>query len=184
MQENPFAAPSSPIHATLAEPTHSVGILALEDNKIVCGDSVRLPAICVKTGRSDDLVKVKKKLYWAPKWVGFLILLNLLILLVVYMIVRKQVDVVYYIDRSARSSLRLKNAIGVLLFIAGLVGMIAAAVAEHPAMFVGLIALIVGLSMVVKFGNVLKPVAHKDGIFRLQGFGEEFLRVVGESIPR
>ena len=146
-------------------------------------DEVKFPESCVKTGRVDDLVEVRKKLYWAPTWVWLFILLNLIILAIAYFIARKRIEVVYYIDRNIRTNLRIKLTVGLLLFVAGFVGVIAGGVMDTPPLLLGgIVVVIAGLVMVALYGNAIKPVGHKDGIFRLKGFGGEFLQVVRETV--
>jgi hypothetical protein len=158
----------------------SNGIIDIEDKQIVCRDEVKFPESCVKTGRTENLVEVRKKLYWTPSWVWIFILINVLILAIVYFVTRKPIHVVYYIDRT---NLRIKLTVGVLLFVGGLVGLAAGGMTETSLLVIGgIIALIAGLVMVALYGTTLKPVAHKDGIFRLKGFGDEFLQVVRETI--
>ena len=184
MDENPYAPPESGIKfgEGVGRGT-SDGIIGIEDNKIVCRSEVKFPESCVKTGRVDDLVEVRKKLYWAPSWVWIFILINLIILAIAYFITRKRIEVVYYIDRNIRTNLRINATVGVLLFVGGFVGVIAGGVMETPLLLIGgIIAVIAGLVMVAIYGNTIKPVAHKDGIFRLKGFGDEFLQVVRETV--
>ena len=52
---------------------------------VLCGDTVILPAVCIQTGRTADLVRQSTILKWRPRWLGRLWLLLLLLLLVLFL---------------------------------------------------------------------------------------------------
>ena len=45
----------------------------------MCGTSVALPAICVLTGETVDVVLVRKTVTWIPKWIYITLLAGVLI---------------------------------------------------------------------------------------------------------
>ncbi len=93
---NPYSAPATQPDsgATGDGQVRCVGDL------LVIPKGTKLPGICLFTGTEDGGVFETKKLSWAPPWVFIFILFNILILLVVYLIVRKQGELTFYTDAS------------------------------------------------------------------------------------
>ncbi len=80
------------------------------DTLIVKTNAV-LPARCIKTNETLELQTKSVTKYYFPNWVYVLILINLLILLIVYMIVRKPVVVTYSIGKTARTKIWIKAGV-------------------------------------------------------------------------
>ena len=159
----------------------SPDVFYVDGDQIRCGPTVRLPPICVKTGETEDLVEVRKTLAHAPGWIYLLLLLNLCVLLVVYLIVKKSCNVTYYMKREVRNKYRLYNVSAVLCLIAA-VGLFIGLVdsvdngGAHPAlMLVPLVLLLTGLVLLVLGSQLLTIARHVDGQqFWLKGFGQGF----------
>ena len=84
---NPYQAPTAPI---LSGPGIADSTEAWRDgNLLVTRRKATLPPYCVKCAAPLDRPLKKKRMEWAPPWIYLLLLLNILILLVVYLIVRK-----------------------------------------------------------------------------------------------
>ncbi len=56
------------------------------------GSRFDLPEVCVVTGERLGLEWHKREFVWTPPWVFVLVLLNVLILVIVAMVVRKKVN--------------------------------------------------------------------------------------------
>ena len=90
----------------------------------------------VYTGKVGDNIYVKKTLTYAPPWVLILCLFNLLIGAIIYLIVRKQGKIGYYVSAEARAA-RFKLAlINWGIFLAGIGAIALAVVLENNAIAV------------------------------------------------
>ena len=122
-EENPYAPPSAP---PLPQ-SHGPGGASLADfrregNKLVVTKGARLPDICLVTGEPTAPEQRRaRRLYWTPSWVIALILVNLLVLIVVALLVRKSAMVTYSLSPEATRRLRMGKLLGSVLFIGGLV---------------------------------------------------------------
>lgn len=178
-EENPYAAPESvsgfaPAPAMSGFPTDRFYV---DGNLIMCGTPVALPAICVITGETEDVVLVKKTVTWVPKWIYITLLAGVLILLIVYLIVRKECKTSYYLSRRLRNRKRWMIFGGVVGFFGGFGLMIAGADSQVPEILVpvGLISLIGSLVLLVLGQPPVKAERHENGVkFWLKGFKQPF----------
>ena len=178
-EENPYAAPESvsgfaPALAISGFPTDRFYV---DGNLIMCGTPVALPAICVVTGETEDVVLVKKTVTWVPKWIYITLLAGVLILLIVYLIVRKECKTSYYLSRRLRNRKRWMIFGGVVGFFGGFGLMIAGADSQVPEILVpvGLISLIGSLVLLVLGQPPVKAERHENGVkFWLKGFKQPF----------
>lgn len=178
-EENPYAAPESvsgfaPALAMSGFPTDRFYV---DGNLIMCGTPVALPAICVITGETEDVVLVKKTVTWVPKWIYITLLAGVLILLIVYLIVRKECKTSYYLSRRLRNRKRWMIFGGVVGFFGGFGLMIAGADSQVPEILVpvGLISLIGSLVLLVLGQPPVKAERHENGVkFWLKGFKQPF----------
>jgi hypothetical protein len=201
MSDSGFVDESNPYAVSPPESSNSAGSMGdgklpkrdrrfyVEGELIRCGTSVRLPKICIRTGSTEDLVEVNKKLSHSPPILYLLLLLGLLgilIMVVLHLVLRKTCDTTYYMTRSARNGLRIRMAAGLAMFFVSL-----------PLLFVFIFnnsgAILVIAMLVTMFGglilaatsNALKIARHIDGReFWLSGCRQEFfasLRQIYES---
>lgn len=173
--ENPYAAPESV--SGVVESGHPTDRFYVDGNLIVCGTPVALPAICVITGETEDIVLIKKKVTWVPTWIYITLFAGLLILLIVYLVLRKECKTSYYISRRLRNRKRWMIFAGFVGFFGGFALMIAGADSKVPEILVslGIISLISSLVLLVLGQPPIKAVRHENGVkFWLKGFKQPF----------
>ena len=178
-EQNPYAAPESvsgfaPALTTSGFPPDRFYV---DGSLIMCGTPVALPAICVITGETEDVVLVKKTVTWVPKWIYITLLAGVLILLIVYLIVRKECKTSYYLSRRLRNRKRWMIFGGVVGFFGGFGLMIAGADSQVPEILVplGLVSLIGSLVLLVLGQPPVKAERHENGVkFWLKGFKQPF----------
>jgi hypothetical protein len=178
-EENPYAAPESvsdfaPTDAMSGFPTDRFYV---DGNLIMCGKTVVLPAICVITGETEDVVLMKKTVTWAPKWIYITLLVSILVLLVLYFILRKECKTSYYLSRRLRNRKRWMIFGGLVSFFGGFALMIAGADSQVPEIFLplGLISLIGSLVLLILGQPPVKAERHENGVrFWLKGFKQPF----------
>ena len=184
-EENPYAVPESvsglnPYLSAAPMPTDHFYV---DGDLIMCGTPVELPAICVVTGETEDLVLIQKTVAWAPKWIYVTLLAGLLILLIVYLIVRKQCKVSYYMSRRLRNRKRWMVFSGFLCWGILVLSMIAAGNYDLPEIFdlpevfvpMGLIAFITSLVLFVLAQLPVTVARQENGVrFWLKGFKPAF----------
>lgn len=173
--ENPYAAPESVSEVTPSG--YPADRFYVDGNLIMCGTPVALPAICVITGETEDIVLVRKTVTWVPKWIYITLLAGVLILLIVYLVVRKECKTSYYLSRRIRNRKRWMIFGGIVGFFGGFVLMIAGADSQIPEILapLGLISLIGSLVLLILGQPPLKAVRHENGVkFWLKGFRQPF----------
>ena len=151
-EENPYAVPDSAMGGdSVATSQYPTERFYVDGNLIMCGSPVALPAICVVTGETEDIVLIKKTVTWVPKWIYLTLLVSLLVLAIVYLIVRKECKTTYYLSRRLRNRKRWMIFGGFVAFIGGFVVMIAGGDSQIPQVLVplGLVSIIGSLVLFV-----------------------------------
>ncbi len=186
MVENPYQSPL-PIATAVDESSAPVsGDLFYVDGKyIIARSGDMLLPICVKTGRpvgADEMVT--KRFVWAPSWVGLLFLLSPLVLLIVYLAVRKNCKLTYGLSREIKARYRNRIVIKAAVCIGSFAAMFAS-FAGKPSQW-GLIWLVVFLVSLIAcaYGNSPLTVSkHENGEFWFTGASREFLAAVQSYSP-
>lgn len=178
-EENPYAVPESAsgLNPYVSAAPMPADQFYVDGDLIMCGTPVELPAICVVTGETEDLVLIQKTVAWAPKWIYLTLLAGLLILLIVYLIIRKQCKVRYYMSRRLRDRNRWMVFSGFLCWGLLFLSMFAADNYDLPEVFVPL-GLILFVTSLVLFLLAQLPVTvarQEKGVrFWLKGFKPAF----------
>ena len=129
--ENPYQPP-----ATLDLLAPSSTALRIEGKALVVPKGHIFPAICLKTGATDDLKpRERRKFSWHNPKLAFLILLNLLIYALVASICSKRGEVQYQLSRSVARKRRNANLGNWGLFLLAIACFVAGATFEMEALF-------------------------------------------------
>jgi hypothetical protein len=107
---NPYQSPVST--STLAG-----GNFRVDGKCLVVTSGAMLPQICVKTGEPVPHNMLSKRFVWCSPIVGLLIFLSPLVLIVVYLVVRKKCAVTFGLLPSLQKSYRRQRVIKVLAAI-------------------------------------------------------------------
>lgn len=132
-----------------------------------------LPAICVVTGARQGVVFKPVKFSWYPRWIGFLVLFNLLIALIVASVMTKRVKGTLPFTEEAWS-LWKRGQVIMGLSAAATIGLLVAAIAllaSNGSESLGMVALISAVAL---------PVAA--WFFFLRGRGPQVRRIDKERI--
>ncbi len=172
---NPFASPPS-----TGEPVQVVpGAYEIQGERIVGTDKIILPHACVKCGEKlsaeDGSTRRKKDLYRVHPAI-FVLVIQLLIFLIVYLVTRRKCHVEFSICRDCNGKQRM-NIAYCLAALAVFVGMIALmANFENAWLFIGvMVSFVAMLTFAVRAGGPLSVKAYKEGEFQLRGAGPDFL---------
>ena len=175
LEENPYAVPESV--SGLAQSGYPTERFYVDGNLIMCGTPVALPAICVITGETEDVVLMTKTMTWVPKWIYITLFVGVLVLLIVYLLLRKQCKTNFYLSRKLRNRKRWMTFAGLVSLVGGIILVIAGANSEMPGILVslGVISVICALGLLILGQPPLKAVRHENGIkFWLTGFKQPF----------
>ena len=94
--ENPYAPPTT---QDLLAPT--TGLIRIEGKSLVVPKGYIFPAVCLKTGATDDLApRERRKFSWSNPKLALLILINLFIYAIVAAIVSKRGEVQFQLSRN------------------------------------------------------------------------------------
>lgn len=160
----------------------------VDGKHLVVSDRTTLPGYCVKTGLSQQEVEgrtVVKTVSWVSPAIYFLLLLNILVLVVVYFIVRKQCRVTYFISHDARRAVVRNQMIGLGIFVLGIASFIGSLVmadsgsmSEDMAVVLAISSVVIGLAGLVMTALYQSPISikkHRDGQFWLGGLSPAFI---------
>jgi hypothetical protein len=126
---------------------------------VVARNNPVLPQRCVKTNAPVLPEQVnRKKLYWAPSWIALLLLLNVLILLIVYFIVRKGVMLDIPLSGEGRAMVRKNAGIGLGIAALGLALVVTGIAKEAYVILIlpGVVATLVGIIYAAFKGSTLR----------------------------
>lgn len=154
----------------------SIKTVRVEGAYLVVRDGAILPNRCIKTNEPIADLPVTKKLYWASSWIYLLLFANVLVMVVVYLAVRKKCAVTYYISSPARSAHRIRVGVLLALFFVTVPIIIIGFANDQAA--VGIAGLLVNLGSLIAlciFSNLLSVSKYVDGEFWIKGCGKEFL---------
>jgi len=179
---------NNPYDAPVVQPNSS----ATSDGRVRCvGDALvvpkgtTLPDTCLYTGLEGKGAYESKKLSWAPPWVYIFILFNIIVLLIIYLIIRKQGDLTYYVDSSI---VRRRSSLGWTwggVMVAMVVTLVAGIVMETGAVIgIGAVALLVALIiLLVKLPKLKIAKIDKTDIY-LKGVPVEVCdRIIARMYP-
>ncbi len=156
---------------------HEKGNITLLGNKAYADDPMIFPPICIKCGSSQvEEKKFQKKLTYCPSWVYLLFFISILVLLIVYYLVRKQVDVHYYLCPGCWDAHKTKRTINAVMWL-GFLGLLISAIALESGELgiLSLAAFIGGLVTAVLASTPLRVDDYDKPQFLVKGFKEDFV---------
>jgi len=178
---NPFQSPT----ASLETPTRGRGDFPQVDGDcLVVTSGTVLSPVCIITNRPVTEYDLSRKQFtWCTPWVGLLILVNPLVLLLVYLVLRRKCWLTYGLDQRVRRKYRRRILLKVLAVFALLFAVIVAAGWDAvEAMAIALILFLVALVSLCFGNSPLRVVKYRKGVFWMKGASEEYLaslRVAG-----
>lgn len=173
---NPFASPP-----TIGESVKVVpGLYEIQGERILGADKIILPHACVKCGEvlseHDSSTRRKKDLYWVHPAI-FVLVIQMLIFLIVYLVTRKKCRVEYSLCRECNGKQRI-NIVYCVISLAVFIGMIALLVnLENTWIVLGVVFSFVAMvTFAIRANGPLTVKTYKKGEFQLRGACPEFLQ--------
>ncbi len=150
---------------------------------LVARSEVELPGRCVKTNEPVDGKAITKTLSWANPAVSLLVLVNVIVLIIVYMIVRKQCRITFYLSPAVRRRIGIRVLIPLLVMLGG-IGAIVVGIqlSEALPVVVGIAVTLISMITAAMLARPLVIAKAKDGRFWIKGCGREFLASL-EQVP-
>lgn len=183
--DNFYAPPSAPVTDVAAD---SKGLnFEVVAGKLHATSPVILPStLCLTCGSHDEgAEKYEKKIYYAPKWILLTIFLNVFILIILHLVLRKKLEATYSLCRNcvAERSKRVWIATGVT--VAALLGTILSGYLDSMPIFtLSGVTFVVALIATFYFANPsLRAVGHSQGTFTLKGASDEFIAELATCRP-
>lgn len=179
MTDNPYAPPIDIVPAAMSlPPTQDCYHYG---NMLVVRDGTVLPHVCPKTNQetgSDDWRK-QLRITWTPQWVIALILVNILVVIIVALCIRKSGKITYSMSKAARKKVRIARISGSILLALSLALVTSGIIftAEDyagPLIIFGIILIFVALYAFGKHG-MLRAHKFKNGWFLVKGCDPSFL---------
>lgn len=178
MSGNPFEAPLSDLNPETDREASHLGEAWVDGKQLVVRSNTVLPPFCVKTNEPiPESDRIKKTLSWLPPAYAVVLLIGgPLILLIVYLLVRKQCVLTYgvtpAIRRKRRNRILLNCVISLLLFLA--IPLTAPLKSPVP-MVTSLLAFLASIIVLLLTGSLLRITKHRKGEFWISGCSTEFL---------
>ena len=180
MDINPYQSPATDFFSASFE---RCGERPVVDGKyLVVTSGMVLPSVCVRTNQpvgEGDLVR--KSFRWCSPWVLPLILVNPLLLLLAYFILRKKCSLTFGLHPSVRQKYRRRVLFKVAAVFATFFAVLVSAVKGWDAAW--FTSMVLGMSSVValSIGNSpLKAVKYRQGMFWIKGFSPTFRARIGQ----
>ncbi|MCM8531862.1 MAG: hypothetical protein NE330_11925 [Lentisphaeraceae bacterium] len=184
MSDNPYAAPKSSVKS----PSGLAGGVYVEGDLLVCPPNAILPKRCVKTNtdlegkNSSHGKRFKKAMYFCPPWVLLTFLIAGLLTLILYMVLRKKLDISYSLSYEALSKYTGKRNILLVLIGACVIGLFTI---TGEGIIVGLVFAIIFLLILLTFtANHLSIKKFDNGKFYIKGCHQDFLDYITERNER
>ena len=175
MDTNPFQTPETGFDATPA--VRLAGLPRVDGDYLVVASGTVLPPVCVKTNQpvsQRDLVR--KQFDWCSPWVALLLLVNLLVLLIVYFIVRKKCSLTFGLAPRIRRGYRTRMLVKIAIVIALLFAIpLSAALDSSVAIAISVVLFLVGVVSLFIGNSPLRVAKHREGMFWIKGFSPEYL---------
>jgi hypothetical protein len=154
---NPYAPSKASLGARSIAPAAGAEVSVWRDrNIVVMRHDASLPSRCVKCNEPAELPTKVRTVYYAHPTIYLLFLLNFLILLIVYMIVRKKADIDPGLCAQHRQRRILGLTLGWLGFLAGtLLLILGAAGSSMPMAIIGLLLLIGAIVAGMAWGRLV-----------------------------
>ena len=174
---NPYAPPASDVNERKPS-NHSASKLLVDCDWLVVRTGAILPERCVicNADTSDSGKRYEKKLSYVSPFIYILLLVNILILLIVYLVIRKPVSISYSICDYHRMK---KHKFGWLSLGAAALAVTAffcGGIYDFAFLFlIGFILVVTALIYLVLAINGLRPRKHDNGEFWIKGCGPAFL---------
>jgi hypothetical protein len=96
----------------------------IENDLIRCGKSLHFPRACIFTGETDGLESKSATVFYCPIWVFILVPFTFGIATLLYALIRKRCEIVYYVSLRAKRVTNWKRYGGTLLLFLGLLGFV------------------------------------------------------------
>lgn len=177
--QNPFQAPLQGGYNPAGLSAHD-GDFYVREGLLFVRTDTQLPAICVETGEPVEPRDMKTKTFvWTPAWLLILLFLNLLILLLVYLFVKRPCKVTFGLQPDLRAKYRQRILIKCVAIIGSVAILVGAAIIESGAgMLFGILCLFVSLIYLFIGRPKFKIASHNEGVFGFKGCSPEFLRQI------
>jgi hypothetical protein len=172
---NPYA-PSRASLAGASTPTDGTGKVWRDGKTVVTLHDASLPGRCVKCNQPAELPTKVRTVYWVNPFTYLLLFAGFIILLIVYLVIRKKAD----IDPGLCAQHKQRRWIGLTVawlgWIAGLVMLIGGSASDSVVVAIaGLLLIILAIVAGMAWGRfVYVKKITKDEV-RLRGFCEDYL---------
>ena len=179
--QNPYAVSE---HASGAVRELVSGNIRLDGDLLVVGLKAQLPEICVVSGETQDLVNVQRKLTYVSPVVIVVFILSRVIGLILYLIMRKQTKVSFYMSRQVRRKKRWMSFLGFVMLLATIAAVIGFADVGAPGMSPWLLLIpftmfIVSVTLLIKGNHILQVKKfQKPDEFWIKGLKLPFLEAM------
>lgn len=174
---NPYEAPQSDFEPLLPDPD-LLSEIEVDGKYIIARTGVALPARCIKCnadcGENDK--RITKVVYYNPKWIYILILVNLIVLVIVYLITRKPLKITYSICSKHYLNNITESILCALSFVAAIACFIFGISNELPILFlISFVFSIVFIVLLVRTSRLIMASKYRNGDFWIGGACPDFL---------
>ncbi len=182
-EEETIVNPYAPPQAWSGPPRLGPGGQYRREGKLLAFlDGAELPRRCIRTNAlvEDGGWRRTRTLVFTPSWVWVLIVVNVLVMAIVAILVRKKGRLTYCMSPETRRSVLVKQlwAWGVFVLGLGLLGAGFGLVDEEYGAAIllgGIPVMFIGLILLMMWSTPLRVVRHADGWFRVRGCSQVFL---------
>lgn len=179
---NPYSVPSVTDEVLLPRDPQGFRIIG---SHLMCSKTVELPEICIVTGSTTDLVRIRRKLSWSPRWLLLVLLISPILMVLIYLLIRRRCHVTWSMSRKLVRKLWGRFFLGLGLLVVGIpaIVVLSDALGFYDAAVYTVLAMIVGsIILILMSGYPLKVQRQESGtIFWLTGYSMRFIQAVSQT---
>lgn len=159
--------------------------LSIRGRALIAPVRCELPRVCVFTGGTEDLVRVKQRLAWHHPAIYLGVFAGILVYVVLALALRKTADVTYSMTKTEEKRRRLWHLANWGIFLSAILWLVLAASWEWPWLY-WLAPVSIVTSIVVYFLKVrlLYPQKITDGYAEIRGIPAEVLERLAPDAVR
>ena len=151
----------------------------VEGKHLVVVDGAVLPQRCIKTNEPVAEPGRTKTLYWANPLILVAFLINAILGIVLYLVLRKRCRITYAMSSRMRTAYLYRRLVAVMVWVRGFaLAIVGALKGRLELLVIGIGLCLAGLILTLAFTTVLNIAKYRDGRFYLRGCGKPFLDAI------
>ena len=176
--QNPYSPPG--VKSVALSISH--GDAAVENGILKIKSGFKFSDYCPLCGKISSNNVKESTLYYSPRWIWIFVVLNWLILLIVYSIVKKPLKITFGYCGAHSTKRKIYNLVGSTAAIVSVIFIIMCGVYHFTLLgLIGTPLFMIGIACVIVGNKSFVIIGHQDGVFNLRGVDATVLAMISKS---